>query len=300
MSVSFDYYKMFYFVGKYGSFTQAAKVLRNNQPNITRAMNNLEAELGCRLFVRSRKGATLTPEGEKLFIHVESAYEQIRLGEAELSNRASLQSGDLSVAISEIALHGFMLPILQQYKATYPGIHVQLLNHSTPQGIQAVSRGIAELAVVSTPTGAAKPLSETKIRPFQEILIAGKLYGSLAENEISLRELASYPLISLGRETTSFAFLNKLFAAQGMVLTPSVEAATTDQILPMVAHDIGLGFVPMDFAREALENGKVVWIRLKETIPPRHISLIKDKSHPLSAAAAALEQIILAAGHTTD
>ncbi|MBR1854790.1 MAG: LysR family transcriptional regulator [Lachnospiraceae bacterium] len=300
MSVNFDYYKMFYFVGKYGSFTQAARVLRNNQPNITRAMNNLEAELGCRLFVRSRKGVTLTPEGEKLFIHVESAYEQIKLGEAELFNRASLQSGDLSVAISEIALHGFMLPILQQYKATYPGIHVQLLNHSTPQGIQAVSRGIAELAVVSTPTGAAKPLSETKIRPFQEILIAGKLYSNLAEKEISLRELASYPLISLGRETTSFAFLNKLFAAQGVVLTPSVEAATTDQILPMVAHDIGLGFVPMDFAREALENGKVVRIRLKETIPPRHISLIKDKSHPLSAAAAALEQIILAAGHTTD
>ena len=300
MAVSFDYYRLFYFVGKYGSFTQAAKILRNNQPNITRAMNNLEAELGCRLFVRSRKGVTLTPEGEKLFIHVESAYEQIRMGETEISKSASLLSGNLSIAISEIALHGFMLPILQQYKAAYPGIHVQILNHSTPQGIQAVNRGIAEIAVVSTPTGATRPLSETKIQPFQEILIAGRLYSALGEKEISLRELSAYPLISLGRETTSFTFLDRLFASHGLLLAPSVEAATTDQILPMVAHDIGLGFVPLDFARDALQSGKVFQIHLKENIPARHISLIKDKSHPLSAAAAALEQIVLSAGHTAD
>ena len=300
MAGSFDYYKIFYFVGKYGSFTQAARILRNSQPNITRAMNNLEADLGCRLFVRSRKGVTLTPEGEKLFTHVESAYEQIRLGDSELSRSASLQSGDLSIAISEIALHGVMLPILQQYKATYPGIHVQILNHSTPQGIQAVSRGIAEIAVVSTPTEVMKPLSEIKIQSFQEILIAGRLYEDLAGKEISLKDLSSYPMISLGRETTSFAFLNKLFASHGMVLAPSIEAATTDQILPMVAHDIGLGFVPLTFAREALESGKVFQIHLREASPPRHICLIKDKSHPLSAAAAALEQIILSVCHTAD
>ena len=300
MAVSFDYYKIFYFVGKYGSFTQAAGILRNSQPNITRAMNNLEAELGCRLFVRSRKGVTLTPEGEKLFIHVESAYEQIRLGEAELSKSASLQSGNLSIAISEIALHGFMLPILQQYKAAYPGIHVQILNHSTPQGIQAVNRGIAEIAVVSTPTGVVKPLSERKVRSFQEILIAGTLYADLADREISLKDLSAYPMISLGRETTSFAFLNKLFTSHGVILAPSVEAATTDQILPMVAHDIGLGFVPLAFAEEALKSGKVFQVHLKESIPPRHICLIKDKSHPLSAAAAALEQIILSVCHTAD
>ena len=56
MSVTYDYYRIFYYVAKYHSFTRAAKILINSQPNITRAMNNLEQELGCRLFLRSNRG----------------------------------------------------------------------------------------------------------------------------------------------------------------------------------------------------------------------------------------------------
>ena len=65
MDINFEYYKIFYFVGKYGSFTQAARILHNNQPNITRIINNLESELGCRLFFRSKKGVAFTPEGKE-------------------------------------------------------------------------------------------------------------------------------------------------------------------------------------------------------------------------------------------
>ena len=152
MDINFDYYKTFYFVGKYGGFTQAAKALHNNQPNITRIINNLEAELNCKLFLRSRKGVSLTPEGKKLYLHIESAYKQIKSGEAELEESASLNSGSISLAISEIALHGFMLPVLQEYRLTFPGIRIKILNHSTPEGLRALSRGDAELAIISSPT----------------------------------------------------------------------------------------------------------------------------------------------------
>ena len=292
MSVSFDYYRTFYYVGKYGSFTQAAKIMHNNQPNITRTMNNLEAELGCRLFVRSRKGITLTPEGEKLFVHIESAYNQILIGEAEVAAGRELKEGFLSIAISEIALHGFMLPVLQSFKQAHPGIHIRLLNHSTPQGIKAVQRGLAELAVISSPAGMSGSLEETVIRSFREILIAGKGYEDLSRREITLRDLAAYPLITLSRGTTSFAFLQELFASEGLILDPSVEAATTDQILPMVAHDIGLGFIPEAFAEVPLKQGDVFRVRLRREIPTRNICLIQDKSRPLSMAALALKKAI--------
>ena len=59
----FDYYRIFYYVAKYKSFSKAAKFLHNNQPNITRCMNIMESELGCTLFIRSHRGIKLTPEG---------------------------------------------------------------------------------------------------------------------------------------------------------------------------------------------------------------------------------------------
>ena len=49
--ITFDYYRIFYFVAKYKSFTKAAEVLQNSQPNISRCMGNLEQELECKLIV---------------------------------------------------------------------------------------------------------------------------------------------------------------------------------------------------------------------------------------------------------
>ena len=51
MNVNFEYYKIFYYVAKYKNFTKAAHALNNSQPNVTRAMNCLEHELRCTLFV---------------------------------------------------------------------------------------------------------------------------------------------------------------------------------------------------------------------------------------------------------
>lgn len=50
MNINYDYYRIFYFVAKYGNISQAAKLLLNNQPNLTRTIKNLESELGCPLF----------------------------------------------------------------------------------------------------------------------------------------------------------------------------------------------------------------------------------------------------------
>ena len=62
LAVPYDYYRIFYYVAQHKSFTRAAEALGNNQPNITRCMNNLEQDLGCKLFVRTNHGVSLTPD----------------------------------------------------------------------------------------------------------------------------------------------------------------------------------------------------------------------------------------------
>ena len=56
MYISYDYYRVFYYVAKYGNVSQAAKLLLNSQPNLTRTIRNLESELGCPLFSRTNRG----------------------------------------------------------------------------------------------------------------------------------------------------------------------------------------------------------------------------------------------------
>ena len=83
MEITYDYYRIFYYAAKYKSFSKAAEILMSNQPNITHFMNNLENQLGCRLFIRSNRGVTLTREGEKLCNNCISAFSigRVRTGE---------------------------------------------------------------------------------------------------------------------------------------------------------------------------------------------------------------------------
>lgn len=292
MAVPYDYYRIFYYVAKYHSFTRAAEILLNSQPNITRAMNNLESALGCQLFFRSHKGTTLTPEGEKLFAHVQIAQEQLLAGEAEIMQDNNLQSGRISIGATEIALHNYLLPILSDFRIAYPGIHIQITNHSTAEAIKAVKTGLVDCAIVTSPTNVSAPIKEYPLKTFQEILVAGSHYASMIDHPLSLQELNKYPLIFLGRNTKSFEFFDKLFHQQGAILEPAVEAATADQILPMVRYNLGLGFLPESFAADSIEEKLIFPITLTDSIPSRQICLILDSSRPLSTATRRLKEML--------
>lgn len=288
MYISYDYYRVFYYVAKYGNITQAAKLMLNSQPNLTRTIKNLEAELGCALFSRSNQGMKLTPEGKRLYEHIKIAYEHIEMGEAEITDSRSLRSGSVYVAASEVALRCLLLPVLKKYRLRYPGIHIRISNHSTPQAIAALKDGTADIAVVTTPTVRSASLTEKIIRPVNEVAVYSPYFSSLANRRVSLSELTNFPLISLGEDTKSFEFYSGFFSAHGLAYRPDIEAFTADQILPMVAADLGVGFVPEEF----LQSEDVNIIDLKEKIPERNIVLIKRKEQPLSVAAKELERLI--------
>ena len=289
MYISYDYYRVFYYVAKCGSVSQAAKQLINNQPNLTRAIRNLESELGCALFLRSNRGMRLTPEGERLYNHVRIAFTHIEAGEAEIAESRNLEAGSVYVAASEVALRCLLLPVLKKYRMLYPGVHLRISNHSTPQAIAALKEGTADIAVVTTPTIRTVSLSETEIKPIREVAVCTSHFSDLIGRQVSLSELMQYPLISLGEDTMSYAFYESLFADYRLPYSPDIEAFTADQILPMVEAGLGIGFVPRDFL---YENANVCVIDLKEEIPERRMVLIKRKDQPLSVAAKELERML--------
>ena len=101
MDLNFEYYKVFYYVSKYGSLTRAANVLMTSQPAVTRTIHNLESELGCRLFIRSKKGVELTPEGRVFYEYISAACAQIFKGENELASMVGLENGTICISATE-------------------------------------------------------------------------------------------------------------------------------------------------------------------------------------------------------
>ena len=216
MNINFEYYKIFYYVAKYHNFTKAAKVLESSQPNVTRAMNCLEQQMHSTLFVRTNRGVQLTPEGEKLYMYVSAAMHQLLTAEDELADYSGMVHGSISIGASETALNIYLFDKLRSFHTAYPGIRLRIYNHSTPEAVDAVKSGKIDFAVVSTPVEADSPLETRMLRSFREILIGGQSFKELQGKTLSLKELKSYPLISLGRETMTFQFYERLFLSHGI------------------------------------------------------------------------------------
>ncbi len=140
MNINYEYYRVFYYAAKYKSFTKAANVLFQNQPNITRIINKLEDSFGCKLFLRTHKGVTLTPEGEQLFSRVEIAHKQFQKAETEIMNQSSLEFGSITIGANETALAVLLLEKLRAFRKIYPNIRINITDQSTPQALDSLDR----------------------------------------------------------------------------------------------------------------------------------------------------------------
>ncbi|MGN0242242.1 MAG: LysR family transcriptional regulator [Candidatus Weimeria sp.] len=292
MNVNYEYYRIFYQVYKQGSFTRAAAVLRSNQPNITRAMNNLEDQTGCRLFIRGRNGVIPTPEGKRLYEHVSAAIEQFNQAEHELSDMISLDEGIISIGATETALNIFLLKILSEFHLKHNAIRLHIDNYSTIQAVDAVKNSYVDFAVVTTPTPETSGLEVTDLDRFREILIGGSNFSSFAGQKLSIRSIADYPLIAMGASTMTYHFYQDVFFSYGLDYRPDTEVATADQILPLVKNNLGLAFIPEPMAEYSIKNKEVVKIDLEEKIPDRKICMIRNAAKPMGIASEELFRMI--------
>ena len=100
--------------------------------------------------------------------------------------------------------------------------------------------------------------------------MGGKTFTALASQNLSLKELTNYPLISLSDESMTRSFYRQLFLDHDAELKPDTEAATTDQMLTLVKSELGLAFVPEPMAGSRC-SGEIVQLHLQEIIPPLHL-----------------------------
>lgn len=295
MAANFEYYKIFYYVARYLNFTQAAGALHSSQPAVTRAIHNLENELGCRLFIRSKHGVSLTPEGEVLYRqHVLPACEHLFKGEDDLFAFMGLKQGTIYLGATETALHCYLLDKLSLFHKHYPSVLIKILNTSTPHAANHVKSGRVDFSVVTTPVDYDEPVHLTRLKPFREILVGNPSFSHLTEKTWPLAELSAFPMICLSDKTMTRQFFDRFYEKQGLQMNPDIELATADLVLPVILKGLGIGFVPEEEAMPYLASGELVKIDICEEIPQRHICMLRDIHRPLNSATRELIRLLKA------
>lgn len=282
MKTKLDYYKIFYETARFASFSSAAQHLYISQSAISQCIHQLEEDLNTVLFNRSRRGVTLTTEGQLLFQKVESAMQSIQQGETLLARLHHLNSGSLIIAAADTITAQYLLPYLEKFHQAYPGIRIEMANSYSSHMLQLVKNGTAELAFVNLPAQD----DELTIEPcleIHDIFVAGVNHNP--RQKYSWEDIAKEPLILLEKNSISRRFLDKEFGKKHIELTPQIEIAAHELLLRFASIHLGVSCVVEEFSKEHISRGEVQKLNLTPSLPTRHIGYAYLKHNTLSLAA---------------
>ncbi len=289
MKTKLDYYKIFYETAKSESFSTAARNLYISQSAISQCIRQLESDLNTNLFIRSRRGVSLTTEGKLLFQKIESAMQAIEQGETLLAQIRSLGGGELVIAAGDAITSHYLLPYLEQFHAKYPEIRIEMASSYSSRMIEFIKEGKAELAFISL----SNDDPELHIEPCMEIhdiFVCGPDYSS--KSSYSWNDISKEPLILLETNAVSRRYLDEKFAAKRITLSPQIEFAVHDMLIKFASINLGVSCIVKEFAEEALNSGSIRAMNINPPLPPRSIGCAYLKHNPLSPAAKAFLELI--------
>lgn len=288
MNINLEYYKIFYYVAKLGSFTKAGEELCISQPAISQGIRLLEKNLGSTLFVRMQKGVKLTAEGEVLFSYVARGYESILLGEKQLKKMMNLENGEIRIGASDMTLQFYLLSYLETFHSKYPDIKVNVTNAPTPETLDYLEKGKIDFGIVSGPVPTKPHINVIPVKEVQDVFIAGSKFSYLKDKVLEYKDLEELPIICLDGQTRTRSYVDEILKNNGVVLKPEFELATSDMIVQFTLKNLGIGSVIKDFATKYLESGELFELKLKREFPPRNFCIVTSDRNTVSLAAKAL------------
>jgi LysR family carnitine catabolism transcriptional activator len=284
---------LFLAVVDHGSFTKAAAASYLSQPGLSKAVADLEQEMGARLFDRVGHRVRLTASGEALVAPARQVLRDITTAETAVAAVANVETGSVMVGCLPTLASDPMASIIGAFRQDHSGVKVQLAAPDDPADLLSMVRsGTVEIAVTEAkraPPGlVAHPLAS------QELVAILPPGSSPPKGPLSLRRLAQYPLVVTPPGTSSRGVLDDALAAATIELTVAVETAQRDAVLPLVLAGAGAALVPPSVAQMAALQGAVA-AHLRPALT-RSIALL-HRDAPLAPAAVAFRAVALALRH---
>lgn len=284
MAVDLELYRIFSAVAEEGSFSKGAQRLFITQPAASQAVRKLEEQLNTRLFLRGRRGVSLTQEGELLFRYVSSALKLLTTGEHSVERIQNLEDGLLRIGAADTITKELLLPYISAFRKLHPGVQLQVTNRTSLQLIEKLHHGDIDIAVVNLPINDER-LTVNPIREVHDIFIAGNDFKHLCNAPVTPEKLAEQPLIMLEAASNSRRYVDGFFASLGVTLHPQIELGAHDLLPGFAAIGFGLSCVVKEFCESDLNSGIVKPVNLTTPIPPRHIGACYPKDVPPTRAA---------------
>lgn len=253
-----------------GNIRKAAEFVGLSQPALTKALQELETDIGIQLFERTNRGVVATLYGEVLIKHCNLVLAQLRRAGEELSDLASGHGGRVVVG-TLLAASGALLPLATaRLRKQRPNVLVSVVEGTNDLLIPRLLRGEVDLIVGRLPELHYRELLENE--PLYEetmLIIVGQHHPLASRTSISLEDLLEWGWILPPPQTNLRSQIEKAFFDEGyespVCAVESVSFLTNKRLLNQ--SDL-IGIWPYHAVKDEIERGMLVGlpISLKPTL----------------------------------
>jgi len=220
--------------------SSAAEELYTSQPGVSHQIKLLEEELDIKIFERSGKKLTgISPAGYAVLEHVESLLNNVKSIKQAAREYSMANRGSLSIATTHTQAQFILPAILQKYSQKYPRIDLQVHQGNPKAMCKLAANNSVDFVLASETIDEFDELVTIPAYRWNRYIVVPKGHGLTSKSEISLADLAAYPILTYMLGLTGRSKLDRTF--QNANLEPNVVFTATDSDVIKTYVKLGFG-----------------------------------------------------------
>jgi DNA-binding transcriptional LysR family regulator len=287
-NITLRQFRYFIAVAESGSVAAASRMLNIAQSALTKSMQELEGELGQRLFERSAKGMTLTAPGHRFLASARKVIGAV--ADASRLHRAdggeALQ-GSLSIGVSSLVAGYYLSELLARYRRSVPGVRVLLTEETPPFLEHLLINGELDVAImVSNVLGEPQALvAEILTRSPSRVWLASN-HPLAAHDEVALADCAAFDQVVLEADRID-DLMRAVWARHQLKPRTLLRTSSLEAVRSLVGAGAGVAVLPDFLYRPwTLDAEHVDARRLRGELPTVDVGLVWRRGLGLKPAAA--------------
>jgi LysR family cys regulon transcriptional activator len=242
------------------NLTETAKALYTSQPGISKAILELEDELGVDIFARHGKRLRrVTEPGRQVLQAIEVILREVgnlkRIGE-EFSKQ---DAGTLSIATTHSQARYFLPEPIAALRRRFPKVTISLHQGAPAQVAQMVQQEVADIGIATEALDDIDGLVSMPCYTWQHAVVLPAGHALAQVERITLEDLAVQPLVTYHPSFSGRTRVDQAFAARKLKANLVLEAIDADVIKTYVRLGLGVGIVSEIAVRDDPPGGDLVW-----------------------------------------
>ena len=271
-------YPVFHAVFEERRLAKAAQRLCVTPTAVSHSLRDFEQRLCVKLFERTPQGLVPTPRARRLYGKTKPLFDAVRDTEEALLQEKVGQSEGFALASVHTFIRFFFVPVVGELSEALAPAKIRFLTRSMRETAEAVAQGEALVGGTMLPIAAPERFFVMPLTPLPEYFLASSAFLQAAQQRRrapgspwTLEEIVREPLITLQRDSVSFAGYSRYFEQYGLHIEPRYEVLQEDLGFDLAARGLGvfIGFDPRLFGFDGLEM-----LDCRQRLPARDLVLI--------------------------